>query len=166
MVSVKYVMALLVFLCAGQLQADEKNTGNGAGASAIDEYYVQGRRAYNAGDYIGAVKYLFAYKTLKKESQNKDPNFEAVLESVLSQSEEQLRLAMRYREQMMRASAGSDLSQLAAFIERQKTAGVEVNFSKEGLEQLLLLEKQIELKRVELEMLEAKANLDKRDEGS
>lgn len=141
---------LLMCLVVGLVQAQS----HGASQEAEDDYYEKGKMAYDDGDLIGAIKYLFAYKVSHKEALGNNPKFLATLDSALEQSETELRKALDYRKRVEHwraevyqdsigkvASAGSDTASTVVPVERQ-------------FEYYLILEKQVELKRLELKLEE------------
>src|SRR6266850_3980576 len=59
---------------------------------AQDTFYQQGFSAYRSGDYVNAVKFLFAYKQLAAGSFT--PVFAQQIDSALNFSEQRLRTAL------------------------------------------------------------------------
>lgn len=149
------LFSLMIFLAAGPLEAQDLN----AVEEAEDDYYDKGKRAYDDGDLIGAIKFLFAYKVSHKDALNENPEFLATVDAVLEQSEKALRAALDNQKQMERwwAQSYPVPSEMYGWKGPETTSSVP---SVQGqVVRYQLLEKQIELKRLELEKLHLEAEL-------
>jgi hypothetical protein len=58
---------------------------------SAEDLYKTGNEALKKEDYVTALKYLFAYRTLKSEELNKHPDFLRTLDASISTAESKLR---------------------------------------------------------------------------
>ncbi|MBU2013751.1 MAG: hypothetical protein KJ595_16355 [Gammaproteobacteria bacterium] len=146
---------LVVAIFPGALEAQDLQ----AGKQAASNYYDKGKQAYEDGDLIGAVKYLFAYKISHSDALSEDPDFLATVDAVLEQSERALRKALDNQKQWERwvALTRSNPSEIASSTLPERTASMPL-FQDHAV-RYQLLQKQIELKHLELEKLHLEAEL-------
>jgi len=145
----------MVAIFPGALEAQDLQ----AGKQAASNYYDKGKQAYEDGDLIGAVKYLFAYKISHSDALSEDPDFLATVDAVLEQSERALRKALDNQKQWERwvALTRSNPSEIASSTLPERTASMPL-FQDRAV-RYQLLQKQIELKHLELEKLHLEAEL-------
>ena len=67
-------------------------------AQPSDELYRQGANSFQNGDYLAAVKFLFAYRQL--ESFNLKPDFQMQIEDALNYAEGKVREAINTKEEL------------------------------------------------------------------
>lgn len=60
---------------------------------SAEDLYKTGNEAYKKGDYVTALKYLFAYRTLKNDELTQHPDFLRSLDISISTAESKLRSA-------------------------------------------------------------------------
>lgn len=158
MVITRFVLlSLMIFLAVGQVEAQGPNVGE----EAENDYYDKGRRAYDNGDLIGAIKFLFAYKVSKKDSLNENPEFLAAVDAVIEQSEKALRAALDNQKQMERWLAKTPQGVGGMYGWEWPETTSSASPMQGQIVKYQLLEKQIELKRLELEKLHVEAELSK-----
>lgn len=64
------------------------------GAENNDELYASGKAAYEERNYVDALKYLYAYSKINQLKLEEHPEFAETLQSIISECEAILRLAI------------------------------------------------------------------------
>lgn len=65
-------------------------------AAGPKDLFVQGKEAYDKGDFVDALKYSFAYKVMLGNALDADPIEKKQLEEIISYCEKTLRDSVRY----------------------------------------------------------------------
>jgi hypothetical protein len=59
--------------------------------ASSENLYELGQKAYQSLDYINAIKYLYAYKTVNTDIFSKDPNKVKLIDAAISDSESKIK---------------------------------------------------------------------------
>lgn len=117
----------------------------------VDLYYQKGLKAYEKKDYISAIKFLFAYKVTHKKTLSSKSDFLTNLDKSIEYSEKQLRTALKMKNRYSESWRANwkDINKTR----RVQFLGTPASLRNTEAQELALVERKIELRRLEIEML-------------